>query len=102
MEPKWPKNYFTYDVTPKKSATLNQKIFVNDIISGVGCLLFWLRLRSPQPKRLESILLKFVLETRLESESFEALTDFLRIRVQKLWSGNNEIISLAQLTIWNR
>jgi len=26
-EPKWPKNYFTYDVTHKKSATPNQKIF---------------------------------------------------------------------------
>jgi len=26
-KPKWPKNYFTYDVTHKKSATPNQKIF---------------------------------------------------------------------------
>jgi len=26
-EPKWPKNYFTYDVTHTKSATPNQKIF---------------------------------------------------------------------------
>jgi len=26
-EPKWPKNYFTYDVTYKKSATPNQKHF---------------------------------------------------------------------------
>jgi len=26
---KWPKNYFTYDVTHKKSATPNQKIFFN-------------------------------------------------------------------------
>jgi len=26
-EPKWPKNYFTHDVTHKKSTTPNQKIF---------------------------------------------------------------------------
>jgi len=26
-EPKWHKNYFTYDVTHKKSTTLNQKRF---------------------------------------------------------------------------
>jgi len=26
-EPKWPQNYFTYDVTHKKSAPPNQKIF---------------------------------------------------------------------------
>ena len=26
-EPKWPQNYFTYDVSHKKSATPNQKIF---------------------------------------------------------------------------
>jgi len=25
-EPKWPKNYFTYDITHKKSTTLNQKL----------------------------------------------------------------------------
>jgi len=27
-EPKWPQNYFTYDVTHKKFASPNQKIFV--------------------------------------------------------------------------
>jgi len=32
----------------------------------------------------QSILLKFLLETRLESESFEPLIDFLLFLVQKL------------------
>jgi len=27
LEPKWPQNYFTYDVSHKKSAPHNQKIF---------------------------------------------------------------------------
>jgi len=30
-------------------------------------------------------LLKFLLETRLQSESFDTLDDLLRFRVQKLW-----------------
>jgi len=34
----------------------------------------------------QSISLKFSLETRLESESFEPLIDFLAFLVQKLWS----------------
>jgi len=33
----------------------------------------------------QSISLKFLLETRLESESFEPLIDFLAFPVQKLW-----------------
>jgi len=32
-----------------------------------------------------SILLKVLLETRLQSKSFEPLIDFLRFLVQKLW-----------------
>jgi len=32
-----------------------------------------------------SISLKFLLETRLQSESFDTLDDLLRFRVQKLW-----------------
>jgi len=32
-----------------------------------------------------SILLKFLLETRLQSESFDTLDDLLGFRVQKLW-----------------
>ena len=37
----------------------------------------------------QSISLKFLLETRLESESFELLIDFLVFLVQKLWSKMN-------------
>jgi len=38
-------------------------------------------------------LTKFLLETRLESKSFETLADLLRFRVQKLWPKNNKIIN---------
>ena len=41
----------------------------------------------------QSILLKFSLETRLESESFETLIDFLAFLVQKLWSKINKLIN---------
>ena len=41
----------------------------------------------------QSILLKFSLETRLESESFEPLIDFLAFLVQKLWSKINKSIN---------
>jgi len=37
-----------------------------------------------------SILFKFLLETRLESESFEPLIDFLACLVQKFWPKNNK------------
>jgi len=40
-----------------------------------------------------SISLKFLLETRLECESFEPLIDFLGFQVQKLWPKNNKIIN---------
>jgi len=40
----------------------------------------------------QSVSLKFSLETRLESESFEPLIDFLKILVQKLWSKTNKLI----------
>ena len=40
---------------------------------------------GPMPKQLDgSISLKFLLETRLQSESFETLKDLLGFRVQKL------------------
>jgi len=35
--------------------------------------------------RNSSISLKFLLETRLQSESFDTLDDLLGFRVQKLW-----------------
>jgi len=37
---------------------------------------------------------KFLLETSLESKSFETLIDFLGFWVQRLWPKNNEIINL--------
>jgi len=41
----------------------------------------------------QSVSLKFSLETRLKSESFEPLIDFLAFLVQKLWSKINKIIN---------
>jgi len=41
----------------------------------------------------QSFSLKFSLETRLVSESFEPLIDFLTILVQKLWSNINKLIN---------
>jgi len=41
----------------------------------------------------QSISLKFWLETRLESESFKPLIDFLAFVVRKLWSKINELIN---------
>ena len=41
----------------------------------------------------QSVSLKFSLETRLKSESFEALIDFLAFLVQKLWSKMNKLIN---------
>ena len=39
----------------------------------------------------DNILLKFLLETRLKSESFDTLDDLLGFQVQKLWPKNNKI-----------
>ena len=48
----------------------------------------------PRAQLLErSISLKFLLETKLESESFESFIDFLAFLVQKLWPKINEIIN---------
>ena len=47
----------------------------------------WPTLPGPGLKPLDSsISLKFLLETRLQSESFDALDDLMGFRVQKLWS----------------
>ena len=44
----------------------------------------WPTSPGPGPKRLDgSISLKFLLETRLQSESFDTLDDLLGFRVQK-------------------
>jgi len=55
---------------------------VSDVISEVVFGLVWLML--PGLGLGQSISLKFSLETRLKSESFEPLIDFLAFLVQKL------------------
>ena len=51
--------------------------FVSDVISG-GLRPPWPTSPGPGPKVLDaSILLKFLLETRLQSESFDTLDDLL-------------------------
>ena len=58
---------------------------MSDVISGVGFWPFWLRLPGPGANfQKVSISLKFLLETRLESESFEPLISFLAFLVQML------------------
>ena len=59
---------------------------MSDVISGVllGHFL-WPTSSSPRPKPLDgSISLKFLLETRLKSKSFDTLDDLLRFQVEKL------------------
>ena len=59
---------------------------------------FWVILAHvPWPRAQplgQSVSLKFPLETRLESESFEPLIDFLAFLVQKLWFKINKLIIL--------
>jgi len=55
--------------------------FVSDIISEIDFGSFWLML--PAQPLGQSISLKFSLETRLKSESFKTLIDFLAFLVQK-------------------
>jgi len=54
-------------------------VFVGDVVSGVGLGGFW-----PSLSGL-SILLKFLLETRLKSKSCKPLNYFLVFLVKKLW-----------------
>jgi len=42
--------------------------------------------------------LKFLLETRLQSEIFEPLIGFLAFQVQKLWHKNNKLGAQGQVT----
>jgi len=61
-------------------------LFVSDVISEVVLGSFWLMLPGPGHQPLGgSISLKFLLETRLQSESFDTLDDLLGFWVQKLW-----------------
>jgi len=72
--------------------------FVGDVTSGIGLGLFWLRLLGPELQPLDgSILLKYLLETRLKSESFEPLIGFLAFLVQKLWSKNHVISNFIKI-----
>ena len=62
-------------------------------LSSFGVILAHFAWPRAQPPG-QSISLKFLLETRLESESFEPLIDFRGLLVQKLWSKiNNYLIS---------
>ena len=55
---------------------------------------FWPTSSGPRPKLLDSsISLKFLLETRLKSKSFDSLDNLLGFRVQKLLSKLNKVIS---------
>jgi len=60
--------------------------------SSFGVILAYVAGPRAQPLG-QSVSLKFSLETRLESESFEPLIDFLAFLVQKLWSKINQLIN---------
>jgi len=58
------------------------RFFVSDVINEVVFGTFWLMLPGLRAQPLgQSISLKFSLETRLESESFEPLINFLAFLV---------------------
>jgi len=59
---------------------------------GFGVILVHVAWPRAQPLG-QSVSLKFLLETRLESESFELLIDFLAFLGQKLWSKINKLIN---------
>jgi len=60
---------------------------VSDVISREHFRPPWPTSAGPGPKPLDgSISLKFLLETRLQSNSFDTLDDLLGFRVQKLSS----------------
>jgi len=65
------------------------RVFVSDVIGGIGFWPLWLRWPGPRPQLLDgTISLKFLLET----ESFEPLIDFVAFLVQRLWPKNNKLI----------
>jgi len=65
-------------------------------------LAIWAHVTWPRAQLLDgSILLKFSLEPRLESESFDALIDFLVFLVQQLWSENNKLINYLIMGLMN-
>ena len=71
--------------TRKKFFAWGLRVFVSDVISGGVLRRPWPTLSGPGRQPLGgSISLKFLLETRLQSESFDTLDDLLGFRVQKL------------------
>jgi len=60
--------------------------------SGFGVILANVAWSRAQPLS-QSVSLKFSLETRLESKSFEPLINFLVFLVQKLWSKTNKLFN---------
>jgi len=65
----------------KTQQVLQSALEKNFLVAGCG----FFRSSGPGPKLLDgSISLKFLLETRLQSESFDTLDDLLGFRVQKL------------------
>ena len=48
----------------------------------------------------QSVSLKFLLESRLKSESFEPSIDFLAFLIQKLWSKINKLINYLSSLIF--
>jgi len=73
--------------TRKKFFPWGCRFFVSDVRSGgLSGRPTWPTLPVPGRQLLDSsISLKFLLETRLQSQSFDTLDDLLWFRVQKLW-----------------
>jgi len=66
---------------------------VGDIISGEVFWPFWLRSPGLGPNHKREVFRSsFLLETRLEYESFQSFIGFLTFVVQKLWPKNNQLI----------
>jgi len=71
--------------TRKKFFACGCGFFVSDVIKWRTFRPPWPTLLGPRRQPLGgSISLKFLLESRLQSESFDTLDDLLRFRVQKL------------------
>jgi len=88
-----PKKMWQVCMSAMKKSILVLLFFVSDVISSwVLAILAQVTWRWAQPQA-GNISLKFLLETRLESESFEPLIGFLTFLVQKLWANNNKILS---------
>ena len=64
--------------------------FVSDIISKVSFWPFFAGGTWPGPNHYTEVFHWFSLETRIESKSFEILTNFLEFLVRKLWSKINK------------